>query len=93
MAVISSCSSSNPVASIKFVHEFHNVTSHYCQALNSVIPIFTYMVSSIVANDFNRIPRNFIMLKDIALKIDNLKLQNFIESILCGKQASNKSKG
>ena len=60
MAVISSCSSSNPVVSIKFVHEFHNVTSHYCQALNSVIPIFTYMVSSIVANDFNRIPRNFI---------------------------------
>ena len=56
MAVISSCSSSNPVASIKFVHEFHNVTSHYCQALNSVIPIFTYMVSSIAANDFIRIP-------------------------------------
>ena len=33
------------------------------------------------------------LLKDIALKIDNLKLQNFIESILRGKQAPNKSKG
>ena len=39
--------SENSTRAIEFVNEFHNVTSQYCQALNSVIPIFTYMVRSI----------------------------------------------
>ena len=41
---MSNTSENNSTRAIEFVNEFHNVTSQYCQALNSVIPIFTYMV-------------------------------------------------
>ena len=32
-----------------FVQEFHKITTQYCQALNSVVPIFTYMVSFVIS--------------------------------------------
>jgi hypothetical protein len=42
-SILSNGGSVNPAIAINFVHEFHKVTTQYCQALHSVIPIFTYM--------------------------------------------------
>ena len=54
---LSNGGSVNPTIAINFVQEFHKVTTQYCQALHSVIPIFTYMVSlSFMRNTRAKIP-------------------------------------
>ena len=44
---------------LDFLKEFHKVTMQYCQAINSIVPIFTYMVSS---TDYQRID-NYLLTK------------------------------